>query len=85
MVGTARAKEIILTCDRYTTEELHAWGIINRIVEPAMLMGAAHDLATRLIAKSSRAVAGSKLSINAIAAVAARELTTVQPELFIHT
>jgi enoyl-CoA hydratase/carnithine racemase len=85
MVGTARAKEIIITCDRYTTEELHAWGIINRIIEPAMLMGAAHDLATRLIAKSSRAVAGSKLSINAIAAVAARELTTVQPELFIHT
>jgi enoyl-CoA hydratase/carnithine racemase len=85
MVGTARAKEIIITCNRYTTEELHAWGIINHIVEPARLMGAAHDLATRLIAKSARAVAGSKLSINAIAAVAARELTTVQPELFIHT
>jgi enoyl-CoA hydratase/carnithine racemase len=38
MVGTARAKEIIITCDRYTTEELHAWGLINRIVEPAKLI-----------------------------------------------
>jgi enoyl-CoA hydratase/carnithine racemase len=85
MVGTARAKEIILTCDRYTTEDLYAWGMINRVVAPDILMQTAHDFARRPIAKSSRAVAGAKLSVNAIAAVAAREVTTVQPELFIHS
>jgi enoyl-CoA hydratase len=85
MVGIARAKEIIITGDRYTAEDLHSWGMINRLVVPEMLMETAHDLAKRLIAKNPRAVAGSKLSVNAIAAVAAREVTTVQPDLFIHT
>jgi enoyl-CoA hydratase/carnithine racemase len=84
-VGTARAKEIILTGDRYTAEDLHSWGMINRLVSPEMLMETAHDLAQRLIAKNPRAMAGSKLSVNAIAAVAAHEVTTVQPDLFIHT
>jgi enoyl-CoA hydratase len=83
-VGAARAKEIILTCDRYSAEELFSWGMLNRLVPPEQLMDAARDLAKRLLAKSPIAVAGSKLTVNAIAAVAARELTTVQPELFIH-
>jgi enoyl-CoA hydratase len=85
MVGIARAKEIIITGDRYTAEVLHSWGMINRLVAPETLIMAALDLAKRLIAKNPRAVAGSKLSVNAIAAVAAHEVTTVQPDLFIHT
>ena len=85
MVGIARAKEIIITGDRYTAEDLHSWGMIKRLVAPETLIMAALDLAKRLIAKNPRAVAGSKLSVNAIAAVAAREVTTVQPDLFIHT
>ena len=85
MVGIARAKEIIITGDRYTAEDLHSWGMINRLVAPETLIMAALDLAKRLITKNPRAVAGSKLSVNAIAAIAAREVTTVQPDLFIHT
>lgn len=54
-------------------------------INEEMLLDAARDFATRLVAKNPRAVTGSKLAVNAIAAVAARELTTVQPELFIHT
>ena len=84
MVGIAQAKEIIITGDRYTSEDFHSWGVITRLVAPDTLLKAAIDLAKRLIAKNPRAVAGTKLCINAIAAVAARELTIVQPELFIH-
>jgi enoyl-CoA hydratase/carnithine racemase len=84
MVGAARAKEIILTGDRYTAEDLFAWGVINRIVPPEKLLQAARELAQRLIAKPPRAVAASKLTVNAIAAVAAREMTTVQPDLLLH-
>jgi hypothetical protein len=53
--------------------------MINRLVAPEMLMREAHNLAKRLIAKNPRAVAGSKPSVNAIAATAAREISTVQP------
>jgi enoyl-CoA hydratase/carnithine racemase len=83
MLGAARAKEIILTCERYTAEHLFSWGMINRLAAPEQLLETAGEFATRLIAKNPRAVAGSKLSVNAIAAVAAREVSTVQPELFI--
>jgi enoyl-CoA hydratase len=57
MIGIARAKEVIITGDRYTAEDLHSWGMINRLVVPEMLMETAHDLAKRLIAKNPRAVA----------------------------
>jgi len=85
MVGAARAKEMIVTCDRYTTEDLCAWGMINRVVPPAQLLATARQFAARLLAKPARAVTGSKLAVNTIAAVAARELNTVHPELFIHS
>jgi len=58
--------------------------MINRVVAPDLLMEAAHDFAKRLIAKSPRAVAKGKLAVNVIAAVAAREISMGQPELFIH-
>jgi enoyl-CoA hydratase/carnithine racemase len=66
IVGIARAKEIIITGDRYTAEDLHSWGMINRLVAPETLIMAALELARRLIAKNPRAVAGSKLHINAM-------------------
>lgn len=85
MVGAARAKEIILTCDRYTAEELLRWGLVNRVVTPDKLMETAQGLAARLLAKNPRAVTGSKLTVNTLAAVAAREMSTVQPELFLQS
>lgn len=85
MVGAARAKEIIITCNRYKAEELFSWGIINRLVPPEALMDSAQEFATRLLAKPPRAVTGSKLTVNTLAAVAAREMSTVHPELFIHS
>lgn len=85
MVGAARAKEIVITCDRYTTEDLYAWGMINRIVPPTQLIETARQFATRLLAKPPQGVTGSKLTVNTLAAVAARELSTVHPELFMHS
>jgi len=85
MVGAARTKEIVLTCDRYTADDLYAWGMLNRVVPPAQLIDTARQFAARLLAKPARAVTGSKLAVNTIAAVAARELNTVHPEIFIHS
>jgi enoyl-CoA hydratase len=85
IVGASRAKEIILMCSRYTAEELYSWGMIHRIVPPDKLMETAREFASRLLAKPPQAVTGSKLTVNTLAAVAARELSTVHPELFIHS
>ena len=32
-IGAVRAKEVILTCNRYKAEELERWGMINRIFD----------------------------------------------------
>ena len=84
MLGAARAKEIILMCSRHTSEELLSWGMLSRIVPPEQLMAAAYDLAAKLLAKHPRAVTGSKLTINALTEVAAREFAHLLPEIFIH-
>ena len=84
-VGASRAKEIILLCDRYKAEDLLTWGMLHRLVPPDKLMATAHELATRLLAKPPKAVTGSKLTVNTIAAVAAREMSSVHPEFFIHS
>ena len=84
MVGNGRAKEIILLCSRHTSEELLSWGMVSRIVPPEQLMQAARDLAAQLLAKHPRAVTGSKLTVNALAEVAAREFAQLLPEIFIH-
>jgi enoyl-CoA hydratase/carnithine racemase len=84
MLGAARTKEIVLTCNHYSAEELFAWGAINRVVPSDQLMATTRDLVQRILSKHPRAVSGSKLTVNTLAGVAARELSTVQPDLFIH-
>jgi enoyl-CoA hydratase/carnithine racemase len=59
--------------------------MIHRVVPPDQLLDTAHEFATRLLAKHPKAVTGSKLTVNTLAAVAAREMSTVHPELFIHS
>ena len=84
MVGATRAKEIIVTCDRYTAEDLAQWGVVNRIVPPDQLLDEARAFADRILAKSANAVTGSKLTVNTLANVAAHEMITLDPEIFIH-
>ena len=44
-VGERRAKELILTAKAFTAEEGAAWGLINRICEPASLLKEALETA----------------------------------------
>ena len=84
MVGAARTKEIVITCNRYQAGELYPLGLINQVVSPDKLMDTAREFADKILAKSPKAVTGSKLTVNTLARVAAREMITVEPELFIH-
>lgn len=86
MIGAARAKEIIMTCDRYTSEQLSQWGLVTKIIPEDKLLAAAHELADQMLAKSPKAITGSKLTINALAGVAARESITIPDhQIFIHS
>jgi enoyl-CoA hydratase len=67
LVGPARAKEIILTCRRYTAAEAEALGLVHRVVPADTLAKAARELAETLLAKPVRPLAEMKARINAIA------------------
>ena len=63
-VGSARAKEIILTCRRFKAAELYDWGLLNRVVEKAELMPAALELAHYLASRKRAAMAQAKGQLN---------------------
>jgi enoyl-CoA hydratase len=78
-VGPTRAKEIIITCRRYTAAELLGMGLLNRIVKKNELQTSVNELAQSLIAKNQKAVMSSKLIVNAVATGKA----PVEPDLLL--
>ncbi|MGH7932829.1 MAG: enoyl-CoA hydratase/isomerase family protein, partial [Candidatus Binataceae bacterium] len=66
-VGPAVAKEIIITCRRYTAEELLPMGLVNRVVKREQLMTVTWELAQSIASKNPAAVMGSKATVNALA------------------
>jgi len=63
-VGERRAKELILSGLPFTAAEGEAWGLVNRVVEPAELMEAALTIARRIAANGPLAVRQAKQSIH---------------------
>jgi enoyl-CoA hydratase len=65
-VGPAIAKEIIITCRRYTAEELLPMGLVNRVVRKDELYPTVREMATAIADKNPAAVMGAKATINAV-------------------
>jgi enoyl-CoA hydratase/carnithine racemase len=64
-VGTARAKELILLCDRIGAAEALRMGLVNRVVDDATLDAAVDDWAERLAAKAPWALHMTKTQFRA--------------------
>ena len=77
MVGPARAKEIIMSCRRYTAAEAQALGLVHQVVPAASLAAAVEDYAQMLARKPFRALAEVKARINAIARVGLPEVNAM--------
>jgi enoyl-CoA hydratase/carnithine racemase len=63
-VGERRAKEVILAGAPFTAQEAHAWGLVNRVCEPARLMEDALETARRIAANAPIAVRQAKQAIH---------------------
>jgi enoyl-CoA hydratase/carnithine racemase len=63
-VGERRAKELILSGAPFTAAEAAAWGLVNRVVEPADLLEAAMAMARRIAANGPIAVRQAKQAIH---------------------
>lgn len=65
-VGPAVAKEIIITCRRYTAEELLPMGLVNRVVPREELYPAVREMARAIAEKNPAAVMGAKATVDAV-------------------
>ncbi len=81
-VGMARAKELILLCDRFDARTAGAYGLVNRVVPDAELDATVDAWAARLVAKPPWAVHMSKSQFQAYGrAVALGDVTQLDGDL----
>lgn len=65
-VGPAVAKEIIITCRRYSAEELLPMGLVNRVVRREELYPVVNEMARAIADKNPLAVMGAKATVDAL-------------------
>ena len=70
-VGAARARELILLCERVDAATAERWGLVHRVVPAERLDATAGDWARRLAAKPEIAVHMTKTQLRAYARAAA--------------
>jgi enoyl-CoA hydratase/carnithine racemase len=77
LVGPARAKEIIMTCRRYSAADAQALGLVHQVVPGAELARAVTEYADMLARKPFRPLAEVKARINTIARVGLPEVNAM--------
>jgi enoyl-CoA hydratase/carnithine racemase len=66
-LGPARTKELVMTCDRFSSDDALRWGFVNHVVPDAELLPRARALAEKLLAKDPISLAATKSTTNALA------------------
>jgi len=66
-LGPARTKELVMTCDRFTSAQAAEWGFVNHVYPDGQVLAEARKLAEKLLAKDPLLVAMTKSTTNAMA------------------
>lgn len=66
LVPPMRLRQMMLTCEPVTAQELYAWGSVYRMVEPDELAASAQEAAEAIAKKRPRVVRAAKAALNAI-------------------
>lgn len=64
-IGVRRAKEVILSGQPFDAQQAEAWGLVNRLCEPAELMNEALSVAETIAANAPIAVRQARKSVDA--------------------
>ena len=81
LIGQAKAKEMIMTCDMLDAEEGYRIGLANKVVAPEKLMEAVQELISKIASKGPLAIRLTKKLVNASAAPGFGDLYPCEPEL----
>lgn len=75
-LGPARTRELVMTCDRFSSGDALRWGFVNHVYPDAQLAAETRALAARLLEKDPLALARTKAATAALAASMAPPLVT---------
>jgi len=81
-IGHARARELVLTGDMIDAKSALAWGLVNQVVAPAELMGAARQLAAKIVKKSGFTVRQAKAALQAAATMNEKDGLSFEQQAF---
>lgn len=81
LIGPAKAKEMIMTCDNITAGEAVAIGLANKVVPAGELMKASEDLVRKMEGKGPLALRICKKVVNAASVARMSNLYVCEPEL----
>ncbi len=66
LVPPFKLRQMVLTCEPVSAQQLYEWGTVYRLTEPEELMDVALDVARKIAAKQPRVVRAAKHGLNAI-------------------
>jgi len=66
-LGPARTKELVMTCERFTSQQALTWGFVNHVYPDKDLLPRARALAKTLLAKDPMSLALTKSATSALA------------------
>lgn len=81
LIGPAKAKEMIMTCDNISAGEALAIGLVNKVVPPGELMRTCEDLVRKLEKRGPLALRICKKVVNAASVAKMSDLYVCEPEL----
>lgn len=81
LIGPAKTKELIMTCDMIDAAEALSIGLVNKVVPPERLMEATQELIDKIASKAPLAVRMTKKIVNAASAPNFGDLYICEPEL----
>lgn len=83
-LGPARTKELVMACERFTSEQALQWGFLNRVVADEAVVPEARALAERLLSMDPLTLAMTKRACAALEnAMVPREVTWSDAELML--
>jgi len=65
-VGHARALELTVTCERFSSQQAHQYGLVTHLVADGEELATARDLAAKIVAKPRLPVALTKATLKAL-------------------
>jgi enoyl-CoA hydratase/carnithine racemase len=66
-LGPARTKELVMTCDRFTSAQALQWGFVNHVYPDDQVLDEARKLAAKLLSKDPLSLAMTKSTTSALA------------------